>query len=171
MKETVRFMLLTLLVVMIGASLCFGQVAPRPKKERTPPPADTAPPPAPQPQVAAPAAADTMKFKPGLQFYTKKDGLQCILDHASQLGAAYAEAEGSGCKKVMVGQATVYNCGYSPGYPGYPKCQAAKEKIENILKNCGLTPPVHNPATGGWDMNPVTPGCNSLGINCMVDPT
>lgn len=168
MNKNVRFMLFTLLVVVVGAGLCFGQINPRTKTEKAPAPVVTAPAPAP-----SAAMSDAVKFKPGLQFYVKKDGLQCILDHSGELGAAYSEADASGCKKVYVGQATNYNCGYhTASNPAYAKCLAAKAKIETILKNCGLTPPVHNPAPeGGWDMNPVTPGCNSLGISCMESPS
>ena len=170
MKSHVRFIFFTLILVVIGTSLCFGQAAATRTKpqDRVKPTAEpTAVPATPAP---APAAADVVKFKPGLKYFMKNDGLQCLLDNAGALGAAYAEAAQSGCKKVAVGQATVYNCGYHPS-AYYQKCLDAKAKIDAIFSKCGIKPPVHNPAPdGGWDMDPVTPGCNSLGITCIEDP-
>lgn len=165
MNKSVRFILFTLLVVVVGAGLCFGQINPRTKQEKTPPPVAPAP-----TAAAAPAAQDTMaigavKFDPGLVPVVKNDGLQCLLDNASGLNAAYAEAAQSGCKKVKVGQATLYNCGFHPS-PYYSKCQAAKAKIDAIFQKCGITPPVNQ---GG--MEGMTAGCNSLGINCMESPS
>jgi hypothetical protein len=108
------------------------------------------------------------------------DGLQCLLKHKGELTAAYAEAANSGCTKKKTGQATLYDCGIYNSVEG-AKCNAAKAKVDAIIKGCGLKDPVFKdhaaePASGpddiDWDAwtEEVSPGCNSLGINCVVYP-
>jgi len=160
-------MLLTGILILAVAGLCFGQVERgKPadvKVQQTPPPQAQ--------QAQTPQATHTMvKFRPDMKVITLNDGLQCLIAKADQIKAAYAEAGQSGCKKISIKQGTVYDCGYHPS-AYYSKCVAAANKLKAILDGCGLQPPVHNPAPeGGWDMNPVTPGCNSLGITCIEWP-
>ena len=102
------------------------------------------------------------------------DGLQCLLQHKSEVTAAYTEAANSGCTKKKASQATLYDCGYYNSAEA-SRCNAAKAKIDAIIKNCRLKPPVFEdpPADLGPDgiwLEDNTPGCNSLGITCMVVP-
>lgn len=97
------------------------------------------------------------------------DGLQCLMTHRIAMAAAYAEAANSGCTRAKVGQATLYTCGYSNSAEA-AKCNAAKAKIDALIKNCGLKPPVfQDPSTNDPDGS-ATAGCNSLGITCSVMP-
>lgn len=114
-----------------------------------------------------PATQAMMKFRPDLKVVTLNDGLQCLLSKADQLNAAYAEAAASGCKKVSTTQGTVYNCGFQPS-TYLPKCQAAAQKVKSILDGCGLKAPEHISDPTSDPVNPVTPGCNSLGISCVI---
>jgi hypothetical protein len=155
--------LLTVILILVVAGLCFGQATERVKATNVKVKA----------QVDKPlVSADAIKFKAGLKPIFLDDGLQCLVSNAEQIKAAYAEAAASGCKKVTISQGTGYNCGFHmASNPALDKCLAAAKKVADIIKNCKLKPPVHNPPVDGWDMNPVTPGCNSLGIFCIEDPS
>lgn len=154
MKENVRFMLFTLLVVVIGAGLCFGQVTRKPQAN-------------PKPVIAQPAATDSVLAKyPNLQKvpFSFKDGLQCLLGQASAIDAAYAAAAASGCTKMSTGQGTAYACDSNTAWTA---CYAAEQKLQTIFKNCGLKEPGTAEFFGGAI---ATPGCNSLGIGCIQPP-
>jgi len=169
MKANIRILLLVGIMLVVAAALSFGQTANQPQrvpttvKPQTPPP-----PPAPAPQAAQPGTTAKARFRSDLKLTIQADGLQCLLNHVSSLKAAYAEAAQSGCKKVATEQGTLYNCGFHPS-PYYDNCLAAAQKVNDIIKNCGLKPPVHQEGPpGGISID--TPGCNSLGISCLEDP-
>jgi len=121
----------------------------------------------------APMAAQVMKGNYAKYLLVKlDDGLQCLLKHKSEMAAAYTEAANAGCTKKKVGQGTLYDCGYYNSAEA-AKCNAAAAKIQAIIKNCGLKPPVfHDPDPNDPEdiFGDETPGCNSLGIACMVIP-
>lgn len=146
--------LLTGILIIAAAGLCFGQADRQAPPPRTRTKVDAT--------VRPKVKLEASKTAPLLI----DDSMQCIMKHDVELTAAYTEAANSGCKKVKSGQWTQYQCGYDYE-PECPKCTAAAAKVKAILDGCRLKPPQHTPPPpDGLGLPNDTPGCNSLGIQC-----